>query len=74
MALSATASLVIRLKNAAWTFESLERFEPIEPSNLYNLRMEFGRRTRKDLWVRVAAALTLVLFLVFVILRRGRLW
>jgi hypothetical protein len=36
--------------------------------------MEFGRRTRKDLWVRVAAALTLVLFLVFVILRRGRLW
>jgi hypothetical protein len=68
---SATSSLVIRLKNAAWT---LERFEPIEPSNLYNLQMEFGRRTRKDLWVRVAAALTLVLFLVFVILRRGRLW
>ena len=64
----------MRLNSAAWTFESLERFEPIEPSNLYNLHMEFGRRTRKDLWVRVAAALTLVLFLVFVILRRGRLW
>jgi hypothetical protein len=31
------------------------------------------RRDRRG-WVRVAAVVTLVLFIVFLILRRGRLW
>jgi hypothetical protein len=36
--------------------------------------MDFGRRSRKDTWVRIAAVVTLLLFLMFLILRRGRLW
>jgi hypothetical protein len=37
--------------------------------------MDFGRRRpRNEGWVRIAAALTLILFLLFLILRRGRLW
>jgi hypothetical protein len=43
-------------------------------ANLYNCAMNFGRRPRNAAWVRVAAALTLLLFLVFLVLRRGRLW
>jgi hypothetical protein len=36
--------------------------------------MEFGPRQRNEVWVRIAAAVTLLLFLAFLILRRGRLW
>jgi hypothetical protein len=32
------------------------------------------RRPDRRRWVRVAALLTLVLFVVFLVLRRGRLW
>jgi hypothetical protein len=36
--------------------------------------MKFGRRPRNEAWVRIAAALTLLIFLTFLVLRRGRLW
>jgi len=52
-------------------------FEPVDPSTArvsYNGSMSFGRRPRNEVWVRVAAVLTLVLFLIFLVLRRGRLW
>jgi hypothetical protein len=36
--------------------------------------MPFGRSRRQRNWVRIAALVTLVLFIVFLVLRRGRLW
>ncbi len=56
-------------------FEEFDWFEWSDQSNACTIaQMEFGRRTRNQTWVRIAAALTLLLFIMFLVLRRGRLW
>ena len=61
-----------------FTLHPVDRWNPASrelPHFLpYNLGMSFGQPRRSQVWIRVAAALTLLLFVLVSLLRRTRLW